>query len=74
MKILKKLKMWVPMKVTQSFNEPISSITYNNIYDLTSHEDIIENLNDERCDTIKRGLVKEGIIARDNIFLTPHFI
>jgi hypothetical protein len=72
MKTLKKLKTWIPMKMTQ-FKEPISSITYYDKFDFDQHEEIIDNLNDERCDTIKRGISKDGIVCRDNIFLTPHF-
>ncbi len=44
------------------FNDPISSITYNDQYNFYLHENIIENLNDERCDTLKRGILKSGIL------------
>lgn len=68
------MKTWIPNQISKVSSEPISQITYYTEYDNYQHESIVENLNDERCDTLLRGLSKEGIIQRDNIFLTPHFI
>ena len=49
------------MKISKDFKAPISAITYYDEYDDTKHNNIIEDINDERCDTIKRGIGKEGI-------------
>ena len=33
---------------------------------------MLDDLLDDRCDTMRRGWDKEGIL-RDGVFLTPHF-
>ena len=58
MKILKKLKQWIPAKTCLEFSEPHSCLTYNSDFTDEMHESIIDDLMDERCDTLKNGLVK----------------
>lgn len=74
MKLLKKIKHWLPQKICDRFNHPTSAITYKDEFEEYQHENIIETLQDERCDTMKRGYAENGIMSRDCLFLTPHFI
>jgi hypothetical protein len=75
MKILKKVKQWVPARIAAEVSEPISAISYADGYDPYQHEDIMHCIAyDERCETMVRGLTKKVITSHDNVFLTPHFL
>lgn len=74
MKSIKKIKQWLPQKISAEFPEATSAENYNNEFESYKHENMIMCLNDERCDTIRRGVFKDGISRKDNIFLTPHFL
>ena len=62
MKLLKKVKAWLPSKIAQEINEPVSQLNYlDKCTEDDDHEDMIATLTqDERCETIARCFFHEG--------------
>ena len=68
MKCVKRIKNWLNSAIQKEVHSPISLITYSTPYVSEAEDILIDDLLDDRCMSLKRG-----IIHRDNIYLTPHF-